>query len=158
MRREITWNTWFPEAWQEANTSKRLLMIDTCSAGEFAVPVHSDPKPHISLGHCSAGEVGWAGLEEEGLVDFRHAHAGGAAVEPRVHVDAAVVGEVDLLGSVTARGVDLPVVFVASGLEGQPAPVGGRARGRAGALGPAGGGPGDPAEVEGESGCVRAAA
>jgi hypothetical protein len=42
-------------------------MIDTCSAGEFTGPVNNDPKPHISFGHCSAGEVAWAGLEEEGL-------------------------------------------------------------------------------------------
>ena len=36
-------------------------------AGEFTEPVNNDPKPHISLGHCSAGEVGWAGIPEEGL-------------------------------------------------------------------------------------------
>jgi len=67
MRGEILWNQWFPSAWQEVNTPRRILMIDTCSAGEFTEPVRNDPEPHVSLGHCSAGEVGWAGLEEEGL-------------------------------------------------------------------------------------------
>ena len=67
MRREILWNDWFPSEWQKLDTSERILMIDTCSAGEFTEPVKYDPKPHISLGHCSAGEVAWAGVEEEGL-------------------------------------------------------------------------------------------
>jgi len=67
MRREILWNDWFPSEWQKLDTSKRILMVDTCSAGEFTEPVNNDPKPHISLGHCSAGEVGWAGIPEEGL-------------------------------------------------------------------------------------------
>lgn len=67
MRREILWNDWFTSEWRKLDTSKRILMIDTCSAGEFTEPVNNDPKPHISLGHCSAGEVAWAGVEEEGL-------------------------------------------------------------------------------------------
>jgi len=67
MRREVLWNDWFPSEWQKLDSSKRILMVDTCSAGEFTEQVNNDPKPHISLGHCSAGELGWAGIPEEGL-------------------------------------------------------------------------------------------
>jgi len=67
MRTEILWNDWFPSVWREVNTSRRVLMIDTCHAGEFVEPIYIDPRPHVSLGHCSADEVGWAGIPEEGL-------------------------------------------------------------------------------------------
>jgi len=67
MHWELLWNEWFPTIWEQVNTSKRTLMIDTCHAGEFIEPIYDDPKPHISLAHCSADEVAWAGLPEEGL-------------------------------------------------------------------------------------------
>jgi len=67
MRWELLWNEWFPTIWEQVNTSKRTLMIDTCHAGEFIEPIYDDPKSHISLAHCSADEVAWAGLPEEGL-------------------------------------------------------------------------------------------
>jgi len=67
MRREILWNDWFPSMWQKVDTSRRILMIDTCAAGEFIEPVRNDPEPHMSLAHCSTGEVAWAGIPEEGL-------------------------------------------------------------------------------------------
>jgi hypothetical protein len=67
IREKLLWNMWFPEAWQKVNTSKRVLMIDSCSAGEFVEPVRGDSEPHVSLAHCAAGESGWAGIEEEGL-------------------------------------------------------------------------------------------
>jgi hypothetical protein len=67
MRREIQWNSWFPNLWQKVNTLKKVLLVDTCSAGEFIEPIRNDPKPHISLAHCSADEVAWAGIPEEGL-------------------------------------------------------------------------------------------
>jgi hypothetical protein len=67
MRREILWNDWFPSVWQKVDTSRRILMIDTCAAGEFIEPVRNDPEPHMSLAHCSTGEVAWAGIPEEGL-------------------------------------------------------------------------------------------
>ena len=63
----LLWNDWFPDEWQKLNTSKKILMVDTCLAEEFIDSIKDDPSPHISLACCSAGEVSWAGLEEEGL-------------------------------------------------------------------------------------------
>lgn len=67
MRNVLLWNDWFPVEWEKMNTSKKILMVDTCSAEEFIEPIKNDPSPHVSLACCSADEVSWAGLEEEGL-------------------------------------------------------------------------------------------
>lgn len=67
MRNVLLWNDWFPVEWEKLNTSKKILMVDTCSAEEFIEPIKNDPSPHVSLACCSADEVSWAGLEEEGL-------------------------------------------------------------------------------------------
>ena len=67
MRNVLLWNDWFPVEWEKLNTSKKILMVDTCLAEEFIEPIKNDPSPHISLACCSADEVSWAGLEEEGL-------------------------------------------------------------------------------------------
>ena len=66
MRNILLWNDWFPVEWERL-TSTKVLMVDTCGAEEFIEPIRNDSSPHISLAHCSAHEVGWAGLEEEGL-------------------------------------------------------------------------------------------
>jgi len=67
MRNVLLWNDWFPVEWEKLNTSKKILMVDTCRAEEFIDSIGDDPSPHISLACCSADEVSWAGLEEEGL-------------------------------------------------------------------------------------------
>lgn len=67
MRKVLYWNDWFSSYWQKVNTPRRILMIDTCSAGEFIEPILKDPIPHISLAHCLKDEVAWAGIPEEGL-------------------------------------------------------------------------------------------
>jgi len=67
MRNVLLWNDWFPVEWEKLNTSKKVLMVDTCGAEAFIEPIRNDSSPHISLAHCSAHEVGWAGVEEEGL-------------------------------------------------------------------------------------------
>lgn len=67
MRNVLLWNDWFPVEWEKLNTSKKILMVDTCSAEEFIKSIKNDPSPHISLACCSADEVAWVGLEEEGL-------------------------------------------------------------------------------------------
>jgi hypothetical protein len=67
MRNVLLWNSWFPDEWNQLNTENRVLLIDTCFAEEFLEPIKHDLDPHISLGCCSADEVSWAGLEEEGL-------------------------------------------------------------------------------------------
>ena len=67
MRNVLQWNDWFPDEWKKLNTSKKILLVDTCSAEEFIDPIRDDMSPHISLACCSADEFSWAGLEEEGL-------------------------------------------------------------------------------------------
>jgi len=67
MRNVLLWNDWFPVEWEKLNTSKKVLMVDTCLAEEFIDPIRDDPSLHISLACCSADEVAWVGLEEEGL-------------------------------------------------------------------------------------------
>lgn len=67
MRSILLWNDWFPTEWEKLNTSKKILIVDTCLAEEFIEPIRSHPSPHISFACCSADEVAWAGLEEEGL-------------------------------------------------------------------------------------------
>jgi len=67
MRKVLHWNDWFAGYWQKVSTPRRILMIDTCSAGEFIEPILTDLLPHVSLAHCLKGEVAWAGIPEEGL-------------------------------------------------------------------------------------------
>ena len=67
MSRVLQWNDWFPAEWEKIAPSKKVLMVDTCAAGEFAEPTRSDSASHVSLACCSADEVSWAGIEEEGL-------------------------------------------------------------------------------------------
>ncbi len=67
MRTSIEWNYWFPTKWERLNTTRRILIVDTCMAEEFIAPIKSDLSPHISLACCSANELGWCGVEEEGL-------------------------------------------------------------------------------------------
>jgi hypothetical protein len=65
--RNLLWNDWFPDEWEKLDTPKKILIVDTCSAEEFIEPIKNDLSSHISLACCSANEVSWAGLEEEGL-------------------------------------------------------------------------------------------
>ena len=67
MRNVILWNDWFPTEWEKLDTSRKVLMIDTCAAEEFIELTRDDLSPHISLACCGANEVSWAGVEEEGL-------------------------------------------------------------------------------------------
>jgi hypothetical protein len=67
MRNVLSWNVWFPNAWKQIDSSKKVLLIDTCSAEEFLEPIKHYSFPHISLGGCSTDEAGWTGVEEEGL-------------------------------------------------------------------------------------------
>ena len=60
MHNVLRWNDWFPSAWQTVNTPRRILIIDTCWAGEFIESVRADPRPHISLAACRAGEYVWS--------------------------------------------------------------------------------------------------
>jgi hypothetical protein len=67
MNMVVHWGDWFPAAWQKVSTTRRLLMVDTCGSGAYISQVRDDSGPHLSLAHCRADELGWAGIPEEGL-------------------------------------------------------------------------------------------
>lgn len=67
LRKNINWASFFPEQWSEITSSKRILIVDSCSAAEFTNPIQGDPNPHLSIAAVDSDEYGWKGLEEEGL-------------------------------------------------------------------------------------------
>jgi hypothetical protein len=67
LRRILGWNDFFPGKWRQVNSSKRVLLVDSCSAARYTKPVKKDPEPHLSIAAVDQDEFGWKGLEEEGL-------------------------------------------------------------------------------------------
>ena len=63
----VLWGDFFSEMWDQISSQRRLLVVDSCSAGKFTKPVTNDPNPHISIAAVDSDELGWKGLEEEGL-------------------------------------------------------------------------------------------
>lgn len=63
----IAWSDFFPMEWSQITSLRRLLIVDSCMAGEFTDAVKRDPLPHISIAAVDKDELGWKGLEEEGL-------------------------------------------------------------------------------------------
>jgi hypothetical protein len=66
MSKALMWNDWVPERWLGLPSGRKVLIVDTCHAGHFASFLNKS-KDGLSLSACAAGEVGWAGIEEEGL-------------------------------------------------------------------------------------------
>lgn len=64
IRHELEWNDTFPSLWDEIETEKRVLIIDSCFSGSF---LPESDKPYIGIASVSPEETGWAGLPEEGL-------------------------------------------------------------------------------------------
>jgi hypothetical protein len=74
---ELRWNETFPELWAGVATSRKLLIVDACHAGEFTstavyggvVPpferAAGAAKPGIALSCVAYDEYGWVGLPEE---------------------------------------------------------------------------------------------
>ena len=63
----VLWEDFFAEEWNQIPSQRRLLVVDSCSAGKFTKPVTNDPNPHLSIAAVDSDELGWKGLEEEGL-------------------------------------------------------------------------------------------
>lgn len=63
----IAWAEFVPIEWSQIISLRRLLIVDACTAGEFTDAIKRDPKPHISIAAVDKDELGWKGLEEEGL-------------------------------------------------------------------------------------------
>jgi hypothetical protein len=66
MSRVLLWNEWVPERWLGLPSERKVLIVDTCNAGHFTSFLNGSGDG-LSLSACAAGEVGWAGIEEEGL-------------------------------------------------------------------------------------------
>jgi len=74
---ELCWNETFPELWASVVTSRKLLIVDACHAGEFTstalygsvvTPSERVPgagEPGIALSCVAYDEYGWVGLPEE---------------------------------------------------------------------------------------------
>jgi hypothetical protein len=67
LRRILGWNDFFPGEWRQVESPKRVLLVDSCSAARYTKPVNKDGKPHLSIAAVDQDELGWKGLESEGL-------------------------------------------------------------------------------------------
>jgi len=57
----------FADEWAQIPSQRRLLIVDSCFAAKDTKAVASDPSPHLSVAAVSGNELGWMGIEEEGL-------------------------------------------------------------------------------------------
>jgi 7,8-dihydropterin-6-yl-methyl-4-(beta-D-ribofuranosyl)aminobenzene 5'-phosphate synthase len=67
LRDVMVWDEFFPEQWAQIPSHRRLLVIDSCQAGNYIDVVKDDPEPYLAIGAVAGDEYGWCGLEEEGL-------------------------------------------------------------------------------------------
>jgi hypothetical protein len=67
LRDVLLWSDFLPEEWSQIASQRRLLIVDSCQAEAFTVPVSGDPLPHLSIAAVDENELGWRGLAEEGL-------------------------------------------------------------------------------------------
>jgi hypothetical protein len=67
LRRILGWNDFFPPEWRQVDSPNRILVVDSCSAARYTNPVKNDAGPHLSIAAVDQDELGWKGLEEEGL-------------------------------------------------------------------------------------------
>jgi hypothetical protein len=67
LRQILGWNDFFPGQWSQVESSKRVLLVDSCSAARYIKAVRKDKEPHLSIAAVDQDELGWKGLEEEGL-------------------------------------------------------------------------------------------
>jgi hypothetical protein len=67
LRDILMWHEFFAADWAEITSRRRVLVIDSCQAADYAGAVSDDPSPYISVAAVDEDEYGWSGLEEEGL-------------------------------------------------------------------------------------------
>ena len=78
IRTELRWHETFPEFWAGLSTPRKLLLVESCHAGEFSRSGAFGPDvapeerelaevvPGIAIGCVGTDEYGWVGTEEEG--------------------------------------------------------------------------------------------
>jgi hypothetical protein len=67
LRDVLMWGEFFAADWANIPSRRRVLIIDSCQAADYAGAVSDDPRPYISVAAVGADEYGWSGLEEEEL-------------------------------------------------------------------------------------------
>lgn len=63
----ILWDEFFKEEWAQIPSPRRVLLMDTCTAGVFTNVVAGDPRGQLTIASVDADEFAWRGIEEEGL-------------------------------------------------------------------------------------------
>lgn len=63
----VKWSDFAAADWAAAPSQKRILVMDTCQAGGLTAAVKGDSRPYLAIAAVAQGELGWSGLEEEGL-------------------------------------------------------------------------------------------
>lgn len=67
IRNELDWNEKIYEKWNSIETTQKLMIVDCCSAEEFTKVFKDVKESGVTLAVTSEDELGWWGLEEEGL-------------------------------------------------------------------------------------------
>jgi hypothetical protein len=67
MRQVLQFDKNVPPAWAKIKSSRRALVLDSCRAGAYIAPLEGAEGSFVAIGGVGAGELGWAGLWEEGL-------------------------------------------------------------------------------------------
>jgi hypothetical protein len=67
VRNELIWNSFVPDKWNSLVQENKILVLDSCMAGEFIETFSDESTSGITYGVTSSDEFGWWGVEEEGL-------------------------------------------------------------------------------------------
>jgi hypothetical protein len=67
LRRVVGWEDFVPKEWEQILSQRRVLIVDSCQAAKFTATVRRDPHPQLTIAAVDQDELGWKGLEEEGL-------------------------------------------------------------------------------------------
>ncbi len=67
LRNKLLWNKLIAPEWNTLEERKKILMVDSCMAGEFITGFKGDKASGISIAAVGEDELGWWGVEEEGL-------------------------------------------------------------------------------------------
>lgn len=67
LREKLFWNELIAPKWKALDRKNKILIVDSCNAGEFITSFESDKASGMSIAAASADEIAWWGVEEEGL-------------------------------------------------------------------------------------------
>lgn len=67
IRDELAWASFGPSKWSSLEQKNKILVIDACMSGQFVEAFADDPDSGLTYAVTQADELGWWGIEEEGL-------------------------------------------------------------------------------------------